>query len=93
MFMLRKGRWKLVVYPGYQDQLFDMDADPDEMHDLAQSDAHKIVLSQMHSALAGVLDTDKVNERAFADQEKRIAELGGREAILALKNFDHTPVS
>lgn len=93
MFMLRKGRWKLVVYPGYQDQLFDMVADPDEMHDLAQSDAHKIVLSQMHSALAGVLDTDKVNERAFTDQEKRIAELGGREAILALKNFDHTPVS
>ena len=26
------------------------------------------------------------------DQETRIAELGGRAAILAMQNYEHTPV-
>jgi hypothetical protein len=35
---------------------------------------------------------DLINEQAFADQAKRIDELGGVEAILATEAFDFTPV-
>jgi choline-sulfatase len=38
--MIRSGRWKLVYYAGYRPQLFDLRADPDELHDLGESPDH-----------------------------------------------------
>ena len=56
-FMLRKGRWKYVVYSGYPSQLFDMTADPGELHDL----------SAQRPEVVRRLDTDL---RALVDYEK-----------------------
>ena len=92
MFMLRRGRWKLVVYPGHASQLFDLEADPGEMRDLAGDPGHAQVVADMLSALRDIADPDEVNSRAFADQAERIADLGGRDAIRAMENYDHTPV-
>ena len=91
MFMLRKGRWKLVCYPGFPSQLFDLGADPDERHELSAEAEHQGVLAKMEEALRTMIDPQEVNRLAFADQADRIAELGGREAILGAENFDHTP--
>ena len=33
MFMLRKGFWKLVLYPGYAPQMFNLEHDPEERHE------------------------------------------------------------
>ena len=33
-----------------------------------------------------------VNAQAFADQAVRLEQLGGREAVLAMPSFNHTPV-
>ena len=41
--------------------------------------------------MAAMLDPEEINRLAFRDQADRIAELGGREAILNAENFDHTP--
>jgi len=40
-----------------------------------------------------ILDPDEVNKLAFRDQEDMIRQLGGREKILAMQNYDHTPVN
>ena len=91
MFMLRKGRWKLVCYPGFPSQLFDMEADPGERRELSNEAEYSSILSEMTEALHTLLNPEEINRLAFADQANRIAELGGREAILNAENFDHTP--
>lgn len=92
MFMLRRSNWKLVYYPGYRSQLFDLAVDPGEENDLGGSQAHVGIVSDLLDALREIVDPDSANTKAFADQEVRIAELGGREAIRSMRNYDHTPV-
>jgi choline-sulfatase len=92
MFMLRHDRWKLVVYPGYQSQLYDLQDDPGETRDLGSDPAFASVLGEMMAAMRTIADPDQVNAQAFADQATRIEELGGRDAIRAMPGFDHTPV-
>ncbi|MEO1495044.1 MAG: sulfatase-like hydrolase/transferase [Pseudomonadota bacterium] len=92
MFLLRRGRWKLVVYPGFASHLFDLEADPGETRDLGGDPAYAKVIADLMAALNAIADPDAVNAQAFADQARRIDELGGRDAILAMPNYDHTPV-
>ncbi len=37
--MIRYGRWKYVHYVAYAPQLFDLDADPEELNDLGSDPA------------------------------------------------------
>ena len=91
--MLRHGRWKYICYPGFAPQLFDLEADPGEIHDLGLSAAHANVRAACHETMCTQLgDPDEINARAFADQAERIAELGGVEAICNTQAFDFTPV-
>lgn len=92
MFMLRRNNWKLVYYPGYPSQLFDLDADPGEERDLGRSQAHAGLVADLLEDLRAIVDPDAANASAFADQAARIAELGGRDAIRSMQNYDHTPV-
>ena len=91
IFMVRWDRWKYVHYVGYAPQLFDLVADPDEDRDLAGSPAHADMVAEGERRLREILDPEAVNAAAFAAQAARIAELGGRERILASADFGHTP--
>lgn len=90
--MLRAGRWKLVAYPGFPPQLFDLDADPYEQQDLGLSAAHAETRTRLLALLAERADDpERIDARAFADQAARIEALGGVEAIMTRRGFDHTP--
>jgi choline-sulfatase len=91
MFMLRKGRWKLIYYAGYAPQLFDLESDPDEAHDRAADPACAAVLADLEAELRKICDPEAVNERAFADQAARIEAHGGAGAIIARGDFGYTP--
>ena len=39
-----------------------------------------------------VISVEEVNRQAFADQARKIEELGGLEAIRAMPSFNHTPI-
>jgi choline-sulfatase len=91
IYMVRKGRWKYVHYVGHRPQLFDLEADPQEAQDLGASPAHASVRAELEAELRKIVDPDAVNARAFADQERKIAEHGGPEAIRQRGDFGYTP--
>jgi arylsulfatase A-like enzyme len=52
---IRDGRWKLIRYPGVNvTQLFDLQADPDEMKNLAEEPAQKERVADMLKRLAAL---------------------------------------
>ncbi|MDW6021624.1 sulfatase-like hydrolase/transferase [Mesorhizobium sp. BAC0120] len=89
--MLRQGSLKYVHYVNYPEQLFDLDNDPDELHDLAGDQHYHADLVRMRNTLRELLDPVKVDAAAKAEQEVRIALHGGREAILAGGTLGYTP--
>jgi choline-sulfatase len=91
-FMLRKGKFKFVYYVGLTPQLFDLDSDPAETRDLAQHGDCADVLADCEASLRRYVDPQAVDAQARHDQAARIAELGGRAAILAKGSFGHSPV-
>jgi choline-sulfatase len=91
-FMIRKGQFKFVYYVGMPPQLFDLDADPQEMRDLAQGPGYSGVLQDCEAALRRIVDPEAADRQAFADQAERLAAAGGREAVLARGGFGFSPV-
>jgi choline-sulfatase len=89
--MVRFGRYKYVHYEAYRPQLFDLDADPMETRDLVLSGAHEAVIAEGERRLRAVCDPARVSEQAFDDQERRIIEFGGREAVLTRGSYPYTP--
>jgi hypothetical protein len=54
--MIRAGRYKLIYYPvGNYRQLFDLEADPQELIDLSASADHADTLTQLTDLLIGQL--------------------------------------
>jgi choline-sulfatase len=53
---------------------------------------HERERDMLRTLLGHVLDPEKVNEQAFADQRRLIAELGGEDAIKTMASFGYTPV-
>ena len=93
-FMIRRDDWKYVHYVGGPPQLFNLAEDPFEEDDLAGSAAYGGVRRDCEAALRDLCDPERVNERAFADQERQVKKLGGREAVLAMEggHFGFTPL-
>jgi len=93
IFMLRKNRWKYVYYPeNNPDLLFDIESDPQELHNLSGDPAFQPVRNDMLDTLYGILDPEKVNKDALSDQALLTEKLGGIEKIQQMKSFNHTPV-
>ena len=90
-FMLRVGRYKYCHYVGARPQLFDLEADPEELVDLATSSAHSGTLARCEARLREILDPEAVDARAKARQAALLAEFGGREKALARGDLGFTP--
>ncbi|MGB7321114.1 MAG: sulfatase-like hydrolase/transferase [Albidovulum sp.] len=91
MFMLRTQEWKIVRYPGFEDQLFNMLEDPYEKNDLTNNTDYAAILNTMRTKLSAVADVDAVNTAAFEDQKAKIYAHGGPEAILKGEDLAYTP--
>jgi choline-sulfatase len=92
VFMLRDGRYKYVHYVHEPPQLFDLDADPHELRDLANEASHQGVVARCETQLRAMVDPEGVDGCARADQERRITQFGGREAVISRGTFDNSPV-
>ncbi len=92
MFMMRWRNWKYVAYPGFAPQLFDMADDPVESADLGRHPSHDATRAACEERLGAIVDCEAVNRRCFADQARKIAELGGREAAMEDGGHAYTPM-
>lgn len=90
-FMLRKGRWKLIRYVGFADELFDLETDREECENLAGNPAYSAILQELHAELHAICDPEATNALAFSDQAALIERHGGREAALKLGGAGATP--
>ena len=52
---------------------------------------HEATLAEGDRRLRAICDPAEVTARAFADQQTRIAELGGVEAVRKAGNYPYTP--
>ena len=91
MFMVRRGRYKYIHYVGYEPELFDLEDDPDERHDLSGSPAHQSILSALEACLLRILDPEEVDKRAKAEQAALVERHGGRDAVIAIGNSFASP--
>jgi len=92
-FMLRQGRYKYLYFADDNPPLlFDLERDPQELLDLAGQSEYADTVAAMREQLYRILDPERVNRQAFADQAGMIERLGGLDAIRALPSFNHTPL-
>jgi choline-sulfatase len=90
-YMIRHGQYKFIYYVGLPPMLFDLAADPNEKKDLGQDPAYAAVRSECEAALRKVVDPEKADREAKADQAAKIASIGGKEAILKRGTFRYSP--
>ena len=82
-YMLRDRRWKYVHWVGHDPQLFDMQADPHELTNLAGQPYHQARIAEFRRRLAAICDPVATDAAARTDQQRRIEANGGEAAILA----------
>jgi choline-sulfatase len=90
-FMLRRGNMKYLYYVGFRPQLYDLQRDPEEMHDVSGDPAYRDVLNRLDRELRNLVDPEAIDAQAKADQRAIVERNGGREAIVAKGTFGYTP--
>nr|WP_269845407.1 sulfatase/phosphatase domain-containing protein [Marinibacterium profundimaris] len=90
-FMLRKGRWKLIHYQGFEPELFDLEADPEETTSRAADPACEAILADLSAELRAICDPAETNDRAFADQDEMVRGYGGPEVAMSMGAPAATP--
>jgi choline-sulfatase len=92
-YMIRHGKWKYVYYVHYPDrpQLFDLEADPEELRDLGTDAGHRGVVKECEARLRTMLDPEAVDRRAKQRQAQLLEANGGREKVIKLGGFGYSP--
>ena len=79
-------------YVGHAPELFDREADPDQLHDRAADPSLAPVLRHFEALLRARLDPEATDRRAKADQAALVARHGGSQAALAVGTPGASPV-
>lgn len=90
-FMLRQDRWKYHYYVGFEPELFDLEADPDETANLGSAPDHAARRAALEAALRRICDPEAVDRAAKRDQAALVARFGGRDRALSIGAPGATP--
>ena len=85
MVMLRQGRYKLNVCPADPDQLFDLEADPQERVNLVEDPAYAEVLQDLRGQIDSAYDFDSYAQHVMVSQQQRLTVYD------ALRNGSYSP--
>ncbi len=70
-FMLRRDQWKYIAYPGYPSLLFNLDDDPDELHDLCAGQPEMVQV--LDAELREIVDYEAIDAQAKAEDRECFA--------------------
>ncbi len=90
-FMVRRGAHKLIYYVGYEAELFDLAADPEETVNLASLDSRRAAAAEYEAILRAICDPERVDRMAKDDQNALVARFGGPEAAFRTGTPGATP--
>jgi choline-sulfatase len=90
-FMVRKGPWKLVHYLEGPPQLFNLEDDPGERHDLGEDPAFAQIRADLLTELKRIADPEQISALALSDQAEVIRAHGGEDQILGTRDIPFTP--
>ena len=71
-FMVRQGKFKYIYHVGMPAQLFDLEADPGEMHDLGESAEHTRLRSDLETLIRHSFDPEALEPQVHAYQRERL---------------------
>lgn len=71
LLMIRRGRYKFVHTAPDPDQLFDLDADPLELNNLAESPAYQELCKEFRNEVASRWDYEQMHNEVIASQRRR----------------------
>ena len=91
LVMIRRGRFKFIYAPNDPCLLFDLQADPDELHNLAQASEHRALMASLLAEVGQRWDMPALHAQVLASQRRRRLVYGaltkGR-----LTSWDHQPM-
>jgi choline-sulfatase len=85
--MVRRGSWKYVLVHGHDEQLFDLDCDPDEQENLI--DQEPATVPEFRAIVLEQFERDKI-ARAGAESVRR-RELVARATAMTPVRWDYEP--
>jgi choline-sulfatase len=93
-FMARKGRFKYIYVHGHGEQLFDLEADPGEWHNLSAGPrrgdaAYEAVCAELLAAILAQFDPDEIDARVQASVRRR--QLAREAMNLTRTRWDVSP--
>ena len=74
-FLIRKGPWKYIHFTWFDDLLFNLDDDPQELENRIQDPSAQGIVAELRQLLDDQVDTEQLTRRAFAAQEQFLARL------------------
>ncbi|MBP8295436.1 MAG: sulfatase, partial [Burkholderiales bacterium] len=83
--------WKLIHHLDGPPQVFNLEADPDERHDLGTDPALAARIADLERQLQAICDPAAVDARARADQRAKSEYWGGNDAIKKEGLLVYTP--
>ncbi len=90
IFMIRRGRFKFLTSKGDPDQLYDLEADPDETVNLAGELAHTQTVAAFHKEVEEKWDSDALAAEIRLSQKRRLF-VKRAHAKGAKPAWDHLP--
>lgn len=78
-YLVRRGDWKYVHHSlhGAAPQLFNVRADPDELHDRIGDDTVSAVRAELQNELRAIVDPDGLDATVRASQRSQLEQAGG----------------
>jgi choline-sulfatase len=91
IYMVTDGHIKYVHYLHEPAQLFDLDDDPQELDNLAVAPGHAALVEEWEARLRTFVDPALADAQAKTDQQAKLEEYGGEEAVLR-RGLSNSPI-
>jgi choline-sulfatase len=90
-YMIRHRQYKYIHYVGLPPMLFDLERDACERTDRGRDPAFAEIVRECEAQLRTIVDPEKADAAARADQRGQIEKHGGADAILKRGTFRYSP--